>query len=60
MDCVGGSLSVDKTTGSVRNVQCDPCSYKGSANEARIYCGQCEEYMCVSCASTHSKSENIA
>ena len=55
MASVGGSKSVYASSDDGSSFDCSPCNYEGVKKEAKLYCLQCQDYLCDSCKSAHQK-----
>ena len=55
MASVDGSKSIYESSDDGSGFECSPCDYEGVKKEAKFYCPQCQDYLCVSCKVTHQK-----
>ena len=55
MASLDGSKSVYASSDDGSTFECSPCNYEGVKKEAKFYCSQCQDFLCVSCKSAHQK-----
>ncbi|XP_052785207.1 uncharacterized protein LOC128220739 [Mya arenaria] len=54
---VNTCVDMDKQTPT--GIKCDPCNLDGTNTAADVFCGDCDEHLCNSCAKFHKRSKKL-